>query len=381
MNKPPKVEYLFELLKRKDNHAGSGLLLTLATAVMETNSTDVHIRCGNQLLFRSQGILKMAKGSPFEIICKNGGVFNEQDFSNLVSLIEINTNETKVLRMGGLNLRAQHIANTISPTLHLRFQAETPPDLVKQLEPFPKTLQHITEASGLVLIAGPIGGGKTTLGSSIAQHWANQNKHVLTIEDPSEYNIESKQGYVSRIHANLSNIKPSPHIELDAAIVHALRMDIDGLYVGETRNGLTMAKVLEFSSAQEPVLTTIHAGSIGDAIIRASSMLCQIGIPEKMVNVSLAQCLHGVFYVNLAYTENKSPIPIILYLPCNNNANIRKAITEMDPRNLNTAIEESLRTSIALGGITRQMAQDVGFNNFKIRKEQIAQALPNEVKN
>ncbi len=116
---------------------------------------------------------------------------------------------------------------------------------------------------GLVLVCGPTGSGKSsTLAALVGEINQRRSSHVVTIEDPVEYE-----------HPNLQSV--IEHIEIgrdarsfSAAFRSILRQDPDVILVGEMRDLDTMATALTAAETGHLILSTLHTGDSTQAIHR-----------------------------------------------------------------------------------------------------------------
>ncbi len=116
---------------------------------------------------------------------------------------------------------------------------------------------------GLVLVCGPTGSGKsTTLAALIGEINRTEAKHIITIEDPIEYE-----------HRNGSSIVEQVEVGRDApsfasALRAALRQDPDVILVGEMRDLETVATALTAAETGHLILSTLHTSDATQAIHR-----------------------------------------------------------------------------------------------------------------
>jgi len=147
-------------------------------------------------------------------------------------------------------------------SLALRLLPPTVPT-VDEME-LPNICKTLALASrGLVVVSGPTGSGKTTTLATMINH-INSNKtcHVVTIEDPLEYN-----------HTNIKSVITQRELGRDTqsfakSLKYVLRQDPDVILVGEMRDLDTAAAVLNIAETGHLVLTTGHAPSAAQAIER-----------------------------------------------------------------------------------------------------------------
>ena len=117
---------------------------------------------------------------------------------------------------------------------------------------------------GMVLCTGPTGSGKsTTLAAFINCILETQNKHILTIEDPIEF--EFKHTSNSIIHQR--EIKRDTH-SFSSALKAALREDPDIIYIGEMRDLETIQLAITAAETGHLVLGTLHTSSAAKTVER-----------------------------------------------------------------------------------------------------------------
>ncbi|HYG78312.1 MAG TPA: ATPase, T2SS/T4P/T4SS family [Planctomycetota bacterium] len=116
-------------------------------------------------------------------------------------------------------------------------------------------------SSGMILVTGPTGSGKTTtLYAGLSEVWRTSQKvNIVTIEDPVEYQL----GYATQIQVNRA-------VGLDFAQIlrTALRQDPDVILVGEIRDPESASIALETATTGHLVLSTLHTDSALEAIAR-----------------------------------------------------------------------------------------------------------------
>ena len=118
----------------------------------------------------------------------------------------------------------------------------------------PVVLGEIVQArTGLVLVTGPTGNGKTTTMSSMIQH-VNEtfNYNILTIEDPIEFLFTSHKSCVVQ-----REVGPDT-ASFGAALKSSLRMDPDVIMVGEMRDRETIDACIKAAETGHLVLSTLH---------------------------------------------------------------------------------------------------------------------------
>ena len=117
--------------------------------------------------------------------------------------------------------------------------------------------------SGLILFAGPTGSGKTTaLAALIDRINRNDARHIITIEDPIEYEHASQKSIVSQREVG-RDVRTFAR-----ALTGALRSDPDVVLVGELRDSETMRAALTAAETGHLVFATLHTGDSPQTIDR-----------------------------------------------------------------------------------------------------------------
>jgi twitching motility protein PilT len=140
------------------------------------------------------------------------------------------------------------------------------PEQVPTLESLhlPPSLAMLTERrQGLVLLTGPTGCGKTsTLAALVDRINARRQDHIITIEDPIEYQHTNRSSLVEQIE--LGHDTPN----FGKAVRSVLRQDPDVIMVGEMRDSETMAAALTAAETGHLVLTSLHTNDTAQTVSR-----------------------------------------------------------------------------------------------------------------
>jgi twitching motility protein PilT len=121
--------------------------------------------------------------------------------------------------------------------------------------------------AGLVLVTGATGSGKsTTLAACL--DWLNQtaDRHIVTIEDPVEYQFEDKISFFSQREVS------SDTSSFAKGLRAALRQSPDVILVGEIRDSETATTALQAAETGHLVLSTLHSSSVTDTLERLTHL-------------------------------------------------------------------------------------------------------------
>ena len=145
--------------------------------------------------------------------------------------------------------------------------------------------QNIRKSSGLIILTGPTGSGKTTTLYTVLQHLNEKDVKIITIEDPVEYRVSG----ISQIQ-----IEPDKGITFPNAIRSCLRMDPDLMLVGEVRDKETAKLAVSAAETGHLVFTTLHTNNAIEILNRLDGLSVDRHQLQTLVRVVVAQRLIGV---------------------------------------------------------------------------------------
>jgi twitching motility protein PilT len=231
--------------------------------MLELRGSDLHLRAGAPPAWRIHGHLTAIPQEPtldqdrlehlMSEICPDHGwkrfrQANDFDFAYALA-DEARFRVNYFCQIRGLGCVLRHIPAKVLTLVDLKA-----PDVLRQLPHY---------RSGLVLVTGPTGSGKSTTQAAIVDEINRYyQKHVITIEDPIEF-----------VHQNLNCIITQREVGTDTpefaqALKDALREDPDVILVGEMRDLETIALAITLAETGVLVFGTLHTNSAAKTIDR-----------------------------------------------------------------------------------------------------------------
>ena len=145
--------------------------------------------------------------------------------------------------------------------------------------------QIISKPSGLMMIVGPTGSGKTTTLYSMLNTLNTEQRKIITIEDPVEYQFEG----ITQI--SVKNGALSDGKSFADKLRATLRLDPDIVMVGEIRDMDTAKTALQAALTGHLVLSTFHASSAAAALTRMADIIGQNPLFVSAIRLIMAQRL------------------------------------------------------------------------------------------
>jgi len=285
--KKPGTSTSAEIQQQPVEHITTSIL---QSAVRE-RASDIHIEPKeNEALvrFRIDGELK----NMFSLKCVTG--------VKVISRFKI---------LGGLDIAEKRkpqdggfVAELEDRTFNLRLSTTSTPYgeslVMRLLEPYatPKALNELgmaedqketmirlaAKSSGIILIVGATGSGKTTTIYSLLHTVDYVRRSVLSVEDPVEYRMP---------FVNQQQVNEKAGVTFDALLKTAVRQDPDVLFMGEVRDGFSAKVAMDFASTGHLTITTMHTSNATTAIFRIERLGVDRGTMADTVLAVVAQKL------------------------------------------------------------------------------------------
>ncbi len=166
--------------------------------------------------------------------------------------------------------------------------------------PVMRHLMSLGRASGMILVAGATGSGKSTTLAALLQHYlVNEGGYAFTIEDPIELPLD---GVYKNPNGELGLCKQTTpqNGNWKESLKSSLRSCPRYIMLGEIRSPEVATEALQAATSGHLVLTTIHSNSVPDAINALVKYAAASTVSEDMaydlVSTSILACLHQRLY-------------------------------------------------------------------------------------
>ena len=234
----------------------------LLAVAFQRGASDIILVAGSPVTLRVNGNLTPEAGSPL-----SADVIRDLLLPLLTPDQQKDLHEAKCLDLcfvrasiGRFRANFHYQRGTLAAAIRLL------PEQVPSLESLhlPAALSMLTERrQGLVLLTGPTGCGKTsTLAALVDRVNTRRRDHIITIEDPIEYQHPNRSSLVEQIELG----RDTPSFAL--AVRSVLRQDPDVIMIGEMRDSDTMAAALTAAETGHLVLTSLHTNDAAQTVSR-----------------------------------------------------------------------------------------------------------------
>ena len=156
-------------------------------------------------------------------------------------------------------------------------------------------LRSCVEAKLNILISGGTGSGKTTT-LNVLSSFIPQDERVITVEDAAE--LQLSQPHVVRMESRPVNIEGKGLVTIRDLVRNSLRMRPDRIVVGEVRDGAALDMLQAMNTGHEGSLTTIHANSAKDALVRIENLVLMAGVefPIRAIREQISQAIDLIIH-------------------------------------------------------------------------------------
>ena len=259
-------------------------LVALISEATAARASDLHLEPGLPACLRVRGQLRDF-GPPIAgpaLLEMARTVVGEARWPELIERRSCDLSRT----LGGARCRINVFCTARGVGMAIRFLASFHASLA-HLNLHPDLARLVQPHSGLVIVSGSTGSGKsTTLAALIQELNGRERRHIVTLESPIEYTFAPRQSFIRQ--REVGRDTPS----FAQGLYDAMREDPDVLMVGELRDAETMRLTLNAAETGHLVLTTLHSSTAAEALQRiVSAFPAEI---QSGVCAQLADSLVGV---------------------------------------------------------------------------------------
>lgn len=238
----------------------------------------------------------------------------------------------------------------------------------------PQYVKTMLEATrGIILVTGPTGSGKTTtIASMLDQINATRSVHIVTIEEPIEYQLQRKQAIVSQKEV------PTDTASFSSGLREALRQKPDVLMVGEIRDFDTADTVLHAGESGHLVLASMHTNSAMSAINKLLGFFPADQREQRAA--TLAHSLVGVIFQSLLPSEQGDEMVLANEMIFNNNQQVAAYISDLNKThliadfmrrkedNMSRGLNEVLAQLVAKKAVSAKDAMRATYNRLELHE-------------
>ncbi|MFO0862932.1 MAG: type IV pilus twitching motility protein PilT [Candidatus Saccharibacteria bacterium] len=255
--------------------------------VVRRDSSDLHLQVGLPAMLRIDGKL-----TPVE----DKLPLSEKDIEEILATLLDEPQKAKLQKNRELDFSfafgdlARFRVNAFHEKGNLAAALRLIPTKIRTVDELglPQVISDFTQLPrGLVLITGPTGSGKsTTQAAMIDLINTNRSEHIITIEDPIEYQHQHKKSIIVQREVQFDTLT------FAAALRSALREDPDVVLIGEMRDLETIATAITVAETGHLVLATLHTNSAAQSIDR----MIDVFPPhqQQQIRIQLSNVLAGI---------------------------------------------------------------------------------------
>ena len=231
-------------------------------AAVDGHASDIHLKVGHPVVFRiNRQLITVDAPTPTEEWCENVlshivpnhlkpalDKDRETDFSYFVH--GIGRFRTNVFQQGGKwALAMRHVKSQVP-----NFEQLGLAPICRDLAEAPR---------GIILLAGTTGSGKSTTLAAMIEH-VNENfrRHIVTLEDPIEYQFEDNQSVIEQREIGLDTQS------FARGLKSSLRQDPDIIMIGEMRDSISFQAAISAADTGHLVLSTVHTTNAATSVGR-----------------------------------------------------------------------------------------------------------------
>jgi twitching motility protein PilU len=315
-----------------------GMMERILRLMGEKQASDVYLSAGAPALIRIHGECVpinnqlLPPNAPRDLLAE---IVPPERMEELEETGELNMG-VPLVGVGRFRISAMHQRGTCAVVI--RFITQQIPELASLHLP-PVLGDLVLQKRGLVLVVGATGSGKsTTLAAMLDKRNRELSGHILTVEDPIEYQFKNKKSIVNQREVGTDTQS------LQVALKNALRQAPDVILIGEIRDRETMSAAIAYAQSGHLCLATLHGNNSYHALNRILSFY-PVEVRPTMLG-DLSSALRAIVSQRLVRTVQGTRLPAAEVMLNT------KLVAELVEQGNFSGIREAMESSMAEGSQT-----------------------------
>ncbi|MDF1482568.1 PilT/PilU family type 4a pilus ATPase [Extensimonas sp. H3M7-6] len=315
-----------------------GMMERILRLMSEKQASDVYLSAGAPALIRIHGECvpinnqMLPPNAPRDLLAE---IVPPERMEELDETGELNMG-VPLVGVGRFRISAMHQRGTCAVVI--RFITQQIPELAALHLP-PVLGDLVLQKRGLVLVVGATGSGKsTTLAAMLDKRNSELSGHILTVEDPIEYQFKNKKSIVNQREVGTDTQS------LQIALRNALRQAPDVILIGEIRDRETMSAAIAYAQSGHLCLATLHGNNSYHALNRILSFY-PVEVRPTMLG-DLSSALRAIVSQRLVRTVQGTRLPAAEVMLNT------KLVAELVEQGNFSGIREAMESSMAEGSQT-----------------------------
>ena len=343
---------------------------TLLVATARQGASDLHLAVGRRPTIRLDGVL---------IPLQQESVITPDLAEGLIRSLLSDAQYERFMKDRELDFSFSHAGDNARFRANIFFQRGYMAAALRLISPTIKTMEELNLppilhdfaklSQGFVLFVGPAGHGKsTTLAAILDEINHTREEHIITIEDPIEYQFAQDRAIISQREVG------NDTTDFHAGLKSILRQDPDVIMIGEMRDAESISTAMTAAETGHLVFATLHTNSASQTIDR---IIDSFPATQQGQAVSqLAATLVAVVSQRLVPKINGGRVPVLEIMIV--NSAIRNLIRERKSYQIDVVIETNLQEGMVT--LNRSLAMLVKQKEISMESAELYSTNPAEMR-